>query len=191
MVQNELEQLRLVKCELENDRGHKYGLWSKSVNDDNTFNYQRICKKCGFVENFSTFVIQSNIERVIESQQIAKERSTFFCNSSNDNWNNENILAFLAGNIDYFPYMDIDKIIDKIIDVNGGYSVHNNEEENLIFNSVLWLKKSGDIPSELFNSIYKYLEKKAKEYLNMVNSNKDSETKIIEFPSSHSSRRTA
>lgn len=197
MVQNELEQLRSAKealllkeCELESVRGHKYGLWSKSINGENIV-YQRSCIKCNHIEKIPTSVMDLSIERVIKNQNEAERFTNFFCDSSPEELTNENVLLFLAGTTDYQPYMNIDKIIDKIIEVNNGYTVHNTIEENLIFNAVLWLKKARDIPEELFHTICDYLNKLAEERKNNAMKEEDTETKIIEFTSNHSSKRAA
>lgn len=177
MVQDKLDELRLVKCELENARGHKYGLWSR-LEENDTFVYKRSCIKCKHTEEIVTSSIDLGIERVIKNQNEAVKFTNFFCNSSNEALTNENILLFLAETTSYHPFMNIDKIIEKILKVNNGYVIHNNEEENLIFNTVLWLKKTGDIPEELIQSIYNHLNKLA--HLN------NGEIEVV----SHSSRKT-
>lgn len=177
------EFLELTKLELTKpkEEKHLYGLWSKKQEGD-TIIYQRNCKRCGHSSEISTSVADLDIERVIQKQLEASKYTNFFCNSSANELTNENVLLFLAGTIDYQPYMDIDKIIDKIIEVNNGYTTHNTFEENLIFNAVLSLQKIRDIPEELFNTICNYLNKIAKE--REISANKE-EIEVINFAYNH------
>ena len=169
MVQNELEQLRLVKCELENDRGHKYGLWSKSLDGENNI-YQRSCKKCGHIEVLSSTSLNDSIEFELNCQAQASKLVDFFVNSDDEILTDENILSFLMCTVDFQSRMDIDQIYSKLISINKVYEVHNSYPENLIYNAVLSLKRIGQIPEDLFKDIYNYLNHTS-EYLGKDDNN--------------------
>ena len=162
---NELESLRLAKCELENARGHVYGLWSKNGDSSSDYiEYQRVCKDCGFVEKISVTSIDSSIENELLCQEKAAKLVNFFVNAEAELLTDENILTFLMCTVDLQSRMDIEKIYSKLIDINKVYEVHNSYPENLIYNAVLSLKRIGQIPEELFKDIHNYLNNTS-EYL--------------------------
>ncbi len=159
------DSLKLINSEnfRPREETHKYGLWSKKENDDN-ITYSRMCNRCGDIKPFDGF--NKDIEDAIKKQVEASRLVDYFCNTDNKDLSDENILFYLTTTIDYQNYMDLGSIIDKIISVNGGYQVHNNYTENLIFNSLLSLGKIGYIPDDLFDEMLNYLNNKTEiEYL--------------------------
>lgn len=164
-VLTELEELHLVKRELESIRDdHKYGLWSKKINDDGTFNYQRVCKECGYIENISANTLDDGIEKELKHQEKAAKLVDFFVNTDANELTDDHILDFLVCTIDLQSRMDIDRIYSKLIEINKVYEVHNSYPENLIYNAVLSLKRIGQIPEELFKDMYNY-SNRTSEYL--------------------------
>ena len=159
------EELKLIN--LENSRPkeetHKYGLWSKKENDDN-ITYSRMCNRCGHIEKINSSDPDISIESIIKKQIEASRLVDYFCNTDDKDLSDENILFYLTTTIDYQMYMDLVPVINKIVSVNGGYQVHNNYTENLIFNSILSLGKIGYIPDDLFDEMLNYLNNES-EYL--------------------------
>jgi len=154
---SELELLQLAKAELLNRSTKKYGEWIKTITDNGSINYKRLCMDTGEYEFISTSVADIDIEKTIKKQNKGKELTEYFCNSTSEELTNENILFFFANTTTYQSYLDIGKITDKIISINKDYQIHNDYEENLIYNAVLSLIKIGEIPEELFEKINDYL----------------------------------
>lgn len=162
------DSLKLINSEnfRPREETHRYGSWSKNLNDDNSITYIRMCSRCGHIEKINSSVPDISIESIIKKQIEASRLVDYFCNTDNKDLSDENILFYLTTTIDYQNYMDLGSIIDKIISVNGGYQVHNNYTENLIFNSLLSLGKIGYIPDDLFDEMLNYLNNKTEiEYL--------------------------
>jgi hypothetical protein len=160
------DSLKLINSEnfRPREETHRYGSWSKNLNDDNSITYSRMCSRCGHIEKINSSVPDVSIESIIKKQIEASRLVDYFCNTDDKDLSDENILFYLTTTIDYQMYMDLVPVINKIISVNGGYQVHNNYTENLIFNSILSLGKIGYIPDDLFDEILHYLNNES-EYL--------------------------
>ncbi len=160
------DSLKLINSEnfRPREETHRYGSWSKNLNDDNSITYSRMCSRCGHIEKINSSVPDISIESIIKKQIEASRLVDYFCNTDDKDLSDENILFYLTTTIDYQMYMDLVPVINKIVSVNGGYQVHNNYTENLIFNSILSLGKIGYIPDDLFDEILHYLNNES-EYL--------------------------
>ena len=160
------DSLKLINSEnfRPREETHRYGSWSKNLNDDNSITYSRMCSRCGHIEKINSSVPDMSIESIIKKQIEASRLVDYFCNTDDKDLSDENILFYLTTTIDYQMYMDLVPVINKIVSVNGGYQVHNNYTENLIFNSILSLGKIGYIPDDLFDEILHYLNNES-EYL--------------------------
>ena len=160
------DSLKLINSEnfRPREETHRYGSWSKNLNDDNSITYSRMCSRCGHIEKINSSVPDVSIESIIKKQIEASRLVDYFCNTDDKDLSDENILFYLTTTIDYQMYMDLVPVINKIVSVNGGYQVHNNYTENLIFNSILSLGKIGYIPDDLFDEILHYLNNES-EYL--------------------------
>lgn len=164
-MDNNLEELKNIKISLEElsqltkaeelMKPKGYGDWVKFIEDEK-ISYSR-SDKDGNIETITTSVPVDEIEEEIRKQFEGMRLTEFFCDSTAEELTNENILFFLVNTADYQSYLDIDKIINKIISINKEYKVHNDYEENLIYNSVLALQKHGRIPRQLLNQINNYL----------------------------------
>lgn len=160
------DSLKLINSEnfRPREETHRHGPWSKTLNDDNSITYSRMCIRCGHIEKINSSVPDISIESIIKKQIEASRLVDYFCNTDDKDLSDENILFYLTTTIDYQMYMDLVPVINKIVSVNGGYQVHNNYTENLIFNSILSLGKIGYIPDDLFDEILHYLNNES-EYL--------------------------
>ena len=160
------DSLKLINSEnfRPREETHRYGSWSKNLNEDNSITYSRMCSRCGHIEKINSSVPDISIESIIKKQVEASRLVDYFCNTDDKDLSDENILFYLTTTIDYQMYMDLVPVINKIVSVNGGYQVHNNYTENLIFNSILSLGKIGYIPDDLFDEILHYLNNES-EYL--------------------------
>ena len=158
------DNLKLINSEHSRPKTYEYGPWSKKMNDDNSITYSRMCSRCGHIEKINSSVPDISIESIIRKQIEASRLVDYFCNTDDKDLSDENILFYLTTTIDYQMYMDLVPVINKIVSVNGGYQVHNNYTENLIFNSILSLGKIGYIPDDLFDEILHYLNNES-EYL--------------------------
>ena len=164
-MDNNLEELKNIKISLEElsqltkaeqlMKPKGYGDWIKYVKNEE-ISYSR-SDKVGNTETITTTTPDIDIEKTILKQKKGRELTEYFCNTKPEELTNENILFFLANTTDYQSYLDINKIINKIVSINKEYKVHNDYEENLIFNSVLALQKIGEIPEQLFKQINEYL----------------------------------
>jgi hypothetical protein len=151
------DELELKLCEKENTRGHRYGLWSKDLNDDGTITYKRSCKKCGKESIITTSTLDLSIEKEISIQKDCEKYTNYFCNSSIDDLSDENILFFMAATEEKQAYMDMNKIVNKIVDIGKTYEVHNDNSQKLINDAVLHLHQSGYIPNDSFKAIWEHL----------------------------------
>lgn len=158
------DNLKLINSEHSRPKTCEYGPWSKKMNDDNSITYSRMCSRCGHIEKINSSVPDISIESIIKKQIEASRLVDYFCNTDDKDLSDENILFYLTTTIDYQMYMDLVPVINKIVSVNGGYQVHNNYTENLIFNSILSLGKIGYIPDDLFDEMLNYLNNES-EYL--------------------------
>ena len=155
MSNNEIEFLELAKAELLNKPTKKYGPWKKEEKDSKII-YERICINSGEKEIITTSEIDIDIENTIKKQNKGTELTNFFCKSKEEDLTNENILFFLSKTVKYQPYLDIDKITEKIISIKKDYETHDNYEENLIYNAVISLQKLREIPTQLLEAINEY-----------------------------------
>ena len=88
------DSLKLINSEHSRpkEETHRYGSWSKNLNDDNSITYSRMCSRCGHIEKINSSVPDISIESIIKKQIEASRLVDYFCNTDDKDLSDENIL---------------------------------------------------------------------------------------------------
>lgn len=154
----ELQELKQEVIEMSCiQNGHQYQKWSKQENE-----YSRVCQKCKYIEKIKSTAPISEIEEEINKQKIANTLLEYLCAKENNNISSENIIFYIYTIKDYLNYLDIEKLKNRITEINTP-TLENQNEYNIINFFVTNINNSDtNIWQEIDNYIEQLLPKPKK-----------------------------